>query len=238
MLHRSWIELSLGIEEHAGLGMAINQPPTYAVRSTDYGIEAAALRPTGEDQTYVRISQHFMPFVTILPVGSSSPRTGSVFVVTPVDDTHHLLFFGTFGETPHSAVTLDEIFMQAPDYDPDPLDYAGLRGDRLNTWGQDRSLMAEGHFSGVGRSLLEEDAIVQTSMGAIVDRSKETLSSSDVAVAQNRRQLLDALEAASSGALPPGSAVSGQPVVVPNCNEMLLGKDQRWDDLATEPVAG
>ena len=116
-----------------------------------------------------------------------------MFVISPVDDTHHLLFFGTVGPTPHSAVPLDQIKMQDPDYTPDASDYAGLRGDRWNAWGQDRSLMEGGHFTGFGRSLLEEDVVIQTSMGPILDRTKEHLSSSDVAVANLRRMLLDAL---------------------------------------------
>ena len=53
--------------------------------------------------------------------------------------------------------------------------------------------MNAGHFTGFGRSLLEEDAVIQASMGPIVDRTKENLSSGDVAVAHARRMLLDAL---------------------------------------------
>ena len=53
--------------------------------------------------------------------------------------------------------------------------------------------MDAGHFTGFGRSLLEEDVVIQTSMGPILDRTKENLSSSDVAVAHARRMLLDAV---------------------------------------------
>ncbi len=236
MLHRTWIEGAAKLAEHSNLSFALDQPPTYETQLTPYGLRAAALRATAEAKTYVRVTEHFMPFVTVLPVGRALPRTGSVFVISPVDDTHHLLFFGTFGDSPHSAVTLDQLSMQDPDFVPDPQDYAGLRGDRLNAWGQDQGLMDAGHFTGIGRSLLEEDAIVQTSMGPILDRSKETLSSSDVAVAQNRRMLLDALSASEGGALPPGSALATEPVRVPNALEMLVEEGQRWEDVALDPV--
>jgi hypothetical protein len=165
-------------------------------------------------------------------VGSTEPRAGAVFVISPVDDTHHLLFFGTVGPTPHSAVPLDQIKMQDPDYAPDPADYAGLRGDRWNAWGQDRALMRDGHFTGFGRSLLEEDVAIQTSMGPILDRTKEHLSSSDVAVAQLRRMLLDALAASGTGALPPGSARAPERVRLPNAAEMLVDEGGRWEDAA------
>lgn len=237
-LHRTWIAEAAKMAEHVNLSIALDQPPTYATQSTAYGMRAAALRKMAGGGTYVRITEHLMPLVSVVPVGSSLPRSGSVFVISPVDDTHHLLFFGTYGDTPHSAKPPEEISMQSLDYVPDPHDYTGLRGDLWNRWGQDRALMDAGHATGFGRSLLEEDAVVQTSMGAIVDRSKEHLSSSDVAVAHARRMLLDALRAAEAGALPPGSARAPELVRLPNCLDVIVDEGQRWEDAALEPVPG
>jgi len=237
MLHQTWIALSVKMAEHANLSHALAQAaPTYETESTSYGLRAAALRTTADGRTYVRVTEHMMPLVTITPVGGTEPRAGAGFVVTPVDDTHHLLFFGTVGPTPHSAVPLDQISMQDPAYEPDPDDYAGVRGDRWNAWGQDRSLMSGGHFTGFGRSLMEEDVAVQTSMGPIVDRSKENLSSSDVAVAHLRRMLLEALAAAEAGDLPPGSALLPGGVRLPNASEMLVDEGQRWADAVLDQL--
>lgn len=112
-----------------------------------------------------------------------------------------------------------------------------LRGDVGNRWGQDRSVMNAGtHFTGFTRSLLEEDAVVQTSMGAIVDRSKENLSSSDTAVSHARRMLLDAITAAEKGGLPPGSALSATPVWLPHCVDAFVDDGQHWEDAAVDPV--
>jgi phthalate 4,5-dioxygenase oxygenase subunit len=239
MLHQTWIALSVDMEEHANLSYALaHAAPTYETQSTSYGLRAAALRKTADGRTYVRVTEHLMPLVTITPVGSTERRAGAVFVISPVDDTHHLLFFGTIGPTPHSAVPLDQIKMQDPEYAPDPGDYAGLRGDRANAWGQDRALMRDGHFTGFGRSLLEEDVVIQTSMGPILDRTKEHLSSSDVAVAQLRRMLLDALAAADTGALPPGSARAPERVRLPNAAEMLVDEGARWEDAALGQLTG
>jgi hypothetical protein len=233
MLHQTWIAESIKMAEHANMSMALAQAaPTYETDATPYGMRAAALRKTAGGGTYVRITEHLMPLVTITPVGGTTPRTGAVFAISPVDDTHHLLFFGTIGPTPHSAQPLQQIAMQDPAYVPEALDYTGLRGDRRDRWGQDRGLMDAGHWTGFGRSLLEEDAVIQTSMGPIVDRSKENLSSSDVAVAHLRRLLLGALDAADAGRLPPGSALSPQAVRLPNALEALLPEGQRWEDAA------
>jgi phthalate 4,5-dioxygenase len=237
-LHRTWIAESVKMAEHANLTFALAQSPTYETEATTYGMRAAALRTTSSGQSYVRITERLMPLVTITPVGGTTPRTGAVFVIAPVDDTHHVLYFGTVGPTPHSGVSLDQIAMQDPDYAPDRLDYTGLRDDRSTRWGQDRDLMKAGHFTGFGRSLLEEDAAVQTSMGPIVDRTMETLSSSDVAVALLRRMLLDALDAAKAGELPPGSAFTPGGVRLPNSAEVLVDEGMRWQDATFAHVTG
>jgi nitrite reductase/ring-hydroxylating ferredoxin subunit len=238
MLHQTWIGEAAKQAEHANLSMALAQPPTYEAQATSYGMKAAALRKTGEGQTYVRITEHLMPLVTVVPIGRAMPRAGSLFVICPVDDTNHLLFFGYFGETEHSAKRPEEIRMAAMDYVPDERDYTRLAGDRYNAWGQDRTLMETGHFTGFGRSLLEEDAVVQTSMGPIVDRSKETLSSGDVAVVHARRMLLDAVAAVQRGELPPGSVEAPEGVRMPNAVEVVVPEGQRWEDSALDQVTG
>ncbi|MGH8996314.1 MAG: Rieske 2Fe-2S domain-containing protein [Acidimicrobiales bacterium] len=232
LLHQTWIAEAAKMAEHSNLTLALEQPPKYETQSTPYGMRAAALRTTADGHTYVRITEHLMPLVTITPIGRSMPRSGSVFVISPVDDTHHLLFFGYFGDTPHSAKPPEQISMQEAAYEPDPHDYTGVRGDRLTAWGQDRALMAAGHFTGFGRSLLEEDAVVQSSMGPILDRTEEHLSSSDVAVAQTRRMLLEALAEADAGKLPPGSALAHEVPSLPNALEVIVAEGERWEEAA------
>lgn len=63
---------------------------------------------------------------------------------------------------------------------------------------QDRAAMARGDsFSGID-GILQQDLAVQHSMGPIVDRSKEHLTSGDVAIVNLRRYLLDAVAASQS----------------------------------------
>jgi hypothetical protein len=64
--------------------------------------------------------------------------------------------------------------------------------------------MAAGHFSGFTGNLLQEDIITQVSMGPIADRTREHLSSSDVAIIHARRLLLRALDRVADGHLPFG----------------------------------
>jgi len=230
MLHQTWHRVTAEIPDHANLGLALNAPPRYETESTAYGLQAAALRPTRDGRTYVRVTEHLMPFVTVVSVGRSKPRDGAAFLISPVDDTHHLLFFGAYGDTPMPAPEEQSGFV-TPGILPDPHNYAGLGGDRSNRWGQDRTLLDTGHFTGFGRNLLEEDAAVQTSMGPILDRTKENLSSSDAAVAHLRRMLLDALTAAETGELPPGSARTAGPVRLPNAAEGLVEALEQWREV-------
>jgi phenylpropionate dioxygenase-like ring-hydroxylating dioxygenase large terminal subunit len=236
-LHQTWHRETAKRAEHANLNMALDHPPTYETESTSYGMRAAALRGIGEGRTYVRITEHLMPLVTLVPVGRAQPRDGSMFVISPVDDTHHLLFFGYFSDTPKPNT--DELQgLIAPGFVPDPHDFSGLRGDRSNRWGQDRGLMNAGHFTGFARTLLEEDAAVQASMGPILDRTKENLSSGDVAVAHTRRMLLAALDDVEAGKLPPGSARAPKGVRLPNALEAVVEEGVAWRDVALEQLAG
>jgi nitrite reductase/ring-hydroxylating ferredoxin subunit len=235
-LHQTWHRQTAKNPDWANLGLALDHHPSYETETTAYGMRAAALRPTGDGRTYVRLTEHFIPLVTMVPVGSSNRGDGAVFVISPVDDTHHLVFFGTHSDRPLEPPE-ELIGFVAPGLTPDPYDFAGLQGDRSNRWGQDRQLMNAGHFTGFGRNLLEEDAAIQSSMGPIVDRSKENLSSGDVAVAHARRVLLEALGAVEAGELPPGSALASPTVKIPTALEGVLQAGERWEDLTVDHVS-
>ncbi len=228
LLHGTWIAQSAKLEGYGNLEVALEHLPAYETEASPCGMRAAALRRQADGRTYVRITEYFMPLITVVPVGGGRPRDDSMFVVSPTDDTHHLLFYGYFSDAP--TLPPQALGAAAPDYIPDPDDYAGLRGDRSDRWGQDRELMKAGHWTGYGRTLLEEDVAVQASMGPIVDRSKEHLSASDVAVAEARRALLEALDAVQAGGVPPGSALTPNGVRLPNASEFFLDDEEHWQD--------
>src|SRR5262249_23697278 len=144
-------------------------------------------------------------------------------IIAPIDDTKHLFFWGYYsmrGRKPPHEIGLAT---RAGDVDS----YASIRGDRSTRWGQDRALVKAGHFTGFPRSLIEEDLGIQASMGRVVDRTKENLSSSDVAVVQTRRMLLKSLDDLAAGKLPPGSAL-GDAVRVENPLDTVLPAGTAW----------
>jgi phthalate 4,5-dioxygenase len=179
--------------------------PRYEVEAMPYGLDAAALRPLPDGTTYVRTTKWIFPFVSLVPGG---PR-GTIFIASPIDDYHHNLFFGAWspdGEDIHDGVSVPEGMRVVQGSKPyDPHDFGGFSAGRDQNFGQDRGAMAAGHFSGFTGNLIQEDMVTQASMGAIVDRTKEHLSTSDVAIIQARRLLLQALEDVTSGRLPIGA---------------------------------
>ena len=59
--------------------------------------------------------------------------------------------------------------------------------------------MAKGHFTGFNGALLDEDMVVQASMGPIVDRTKEHLCAADVGLVRARGRLLQEIAAMEQG---------------------------------------
>ena len=135
-----------------------------------------------------------------------------IFIVSPVDDHHHVLFFGhwrlereahdgLYERVPedHASIVGDRPF--------DVENFGAASGSREEVWGQNRVAMERGHFSGLTGNLLQEDTVTQISMGPIVDRTREHLSSIDVAIIQARKALLKALEKIEAGRPPVGDAL-------------------------------
>jgi hypothetical protein len=91
--------------------------------------------------------------------------------------------------------------------DSDPLSRRRFAARRDNDYGIDRERQRLRNFSGVEESVPLEDAVVQESMGPIVDRSREHLGSSDAGIIRVRQRLLEAARRlAADGTEPPGAA--------------------------------
>jgi hypothetical protein len=71
-------------------------------------------------------------------------------------------------------------------------------------------------------------------MGPVIDRTKENLSSSDVAIAQARRLILETVAGYADGRLPPGSALTPGGVRVPQPFDAVLDPGVSWREM--QPV--
>jgi len=211
-LHKSYITAVAGSNDANTIGQTLEVlAPRYEVEHTPYGIDAIGLRPLPDGGTYVRRTRWILPFVSLVP-GNPGKSDGVIFIVSPVDDHNHVLFFGhwrldnevhdgRYKRVPedHATIVGDQPF--------DVENFGGFTGGRDENWGQDREAMNNGHFSGFTGNLLQEDTVTQISMGPMVDRTREHLSSIDVAIIQARHVLLQALDNVEQGRVPVGDAL-------------------------------
>ena len=96
--------------------------------------------------------------------------------------------------------------------------------------------MKDGHWSGiVGRQNAYEDFVVQESMGAIVDRTKEYLGASDVVISLARRQLLKAVDDHRTSGAVPFVRKEEQPIdyAAIRALSIKVPREVRWKELDT-----
>ncbi|MEZ5737004.1 MAG: hypothetical protein R3E09_14615 [Novosphingobium sp.] len=191
-VHLNW--LHQGWEESRDDSVIVQEAPVYEIEQTGYGLRTAAIRKRGGDGLHFRVAEFIAPFFAFSASRQPViPTDCSCFISVPIDDENHMLFFGFWDETGK----LSDISKFFSGLDPDNL--VTEEFDRANNWGQDREAMAMGHFSGFTRSVLHEDVGVQMSMGPIVDRSREQLCGTDLAIVRMRDYLLDQLARQDGG---------------------------------------
>jgi hypothetical protein len=91
----------------------------------------------------------------------------------------------------------------------------------------DRARQRGVNFSGMEGATPVEDAAMQESMGAIVDRTREHLSASDAAIIRMRRRLMQAAEALDrQGIAPPG--IADPSLYHSHGEQALAGESGEW----------
>jgi phthalate 4,5-dioxygenase len=186
--------------------------PRYEVAHTPYGLDAAALRPLDDGSTYVRTTKYIMPFISFTPGGYEVPAV--IFIVSPIDDTHHNLFYGAWSN--HAGFNNgdgvpEEMSTVVGDLPYDPHNFGGFTSDHEHNYGQAREAMKKGHFSGFVGNLLQEDTVTQASMGPIVDRTRDHLSSSDVAIIHSQHPFGGSCRRGGRAHTPGGTSGHGPP---------------------------
>ena len=198
--------------------------PRFEIEETPYGMRSAGIREAADGTSYVRISEFLLPFTAMTP-GSLDGAKGecSLDSSCPVDDRSHLQFFGFFSQ--HEK--LGQFFMRQ--YCTDPDNYVVVTGSRENNWGQDREAMAKGHYSGIVDHVLLEDAAVQTSIGAVADRTTNFLTHTDMGVERCRRLLLREIERFEAGGQVDGAMPAVDRDVI--ARGAVIPSDSDWRDI-------
>lgn len=191
VLHASSVELNSGKSQR--MHMTEARAPRLEFEERPYGFRYAALRPLPENRQYARINNFVMPwFAIVCPPEEDAP--GTVFFSVPMDDTHHRAWFVHFNM--HRPLGITPFTLGS-----DPMNFPPLPpGDGKNNWGQDRGLMARGHFSGFPQHFGTEDFAIFLSQGPILDRTDEQLCSADGALVRVRNLLLRGAREHEAGA--------------------------------------
>jgi phthalate 4,5-dioxygenase len=188
--------------------MQFDATPRIEAEETDFGFHYAALRKAGDSEyTEARVTAFAAPCFI------ANPNADLWMACVPVNDTRTRFYHvwwdreKAIGEEPLRSKQLKFVGL-----DRESLDAYGLsaqtcdnpnKASAKNNFLQNRALMKEGHFSGI-RGFTQEDAAVSISSGPIRDRSKEILSTADLAISRLYRSLLDCARRSLAGGEPIG----------------------------------
>ena len=210
--------------------------PVLEVVDTPAGVCIGARRDHDADSDYWRITQYLMPIFTSVPA-IGQERRGKAWV--PLDDEHTLVWEMTWrsnGSEPSSAQTDRSPVTRVPasgflPEDSDPLSRRRFAARRDNDYEIDRDRQRLRNFTGVEDSAPLQDAVVQESMGPIVDRSLERLGATDAGIIRVRQRLLEAARRLSTeGIAPPGAGDPGA-YRLRGC-QLLLPRNADWRALS------
>jgi phenylpropionate dioxygenase-like ring-hydroxylating dioxygenase large terminal subunit len=165
-------------------------------------LRLTTLRLMTDALTHVRVTHAAFPATFIIPLSETITITQ---LHVPVDDTHTYWYsFFTSFDAP-----LDKETMRAQRLACVSLpDYAPLKG-RHNQWGFDPEEQRRRTYLGMGEEDINlHDQWAVESMGAIQDRTREHLGTTDKVIMANRRTLLKAIETVRAGGRPPMALAS------------------------------
>jgi phthalate 4,5-dioxygenase oxygenase subunit len=207
--------------------------PVFEVVESPGGLYIGARRNAEHGQYYWRITQWVMPSFTMIPPRGGHSVHGHFWV--PIDDEH--CWTWSFDYHPTRALTGEEV---AAMRDGKGIHVTYVPGtyrplaNKDNDYLMDRAAQREGRtYSGV-QGIAMQDASLQESMGPIVDRTKETLVSTDSGIIMARQRLLRAIRALEqSGATPPGVDPAHQRV---RSAALLLPPDRPFTDAARDAL--
>jgi phthalate 4,5-dioxygenase oxygenase subunit len=199
--------------------------PKLEVQFTTYGMRYAGLRKIGDGQQHVRITQVLLPFGTMIPPpGKDAPpiiqerRLVNFFVPRDDTSTWHIQWFYDATRPINVEHRIEEggIWLQ-DDF---------RKKVNIDVWyNQDRAWMKTGMMSGIKGVVTQDHAVCET-QGRILDRTKEHLGTSDMAVVAWRRMMLKAARALQEkGEAPPGTqpgiawnAITSETLKLPESN--------------------
>ncbi|WP_291014581.1 Rieske 2Fe-2S domain-containing protein [Hydrogenophaga sp.] len=174
--------------------------PEISFTAQPYGLQLTALRKMTAELAHVRVTNAVFPQTFVIPLSETMTITQ---MHVPVDDTHnHWYAFFTSFDAPVNQDTMRQqrlATVTLPDYIP--------KSGRHNDWGFSPEEQQTRTYLGMGEDDINvHDQWACESMGAIQDRTREHLGTTDKVIMANRRLLLQAIDTVANGGTPPGIA--------------------------------
>jgi phthalate 4,5-dioxygenase oxygenase subunit len=182
--------------------------PDISFENKPWGMQLTALRAMTDKLTHVRVTNAIFPHTFVIPLSETMTITQ---MHVPVDDTHTYwyTFFTSFaGPLDRESMRAQrQQFIALPDYIP--------KSGRHNGWGFNAEEQMSTTYLGMGEEDINvHDQWAVESMGAIQDRTREHLGTSDKVIMANRRVLLKAIETVQNGGVAPGIADPAQAAMI------------------------
>jgi phthalate 4,5-dioxygenase oxygenase subunit len=170
--------------------------PSIDVEVTDFGVRIYTTRKQPGDNVYLRVSYFILPNLSAFP-GQTGGEGYSVNWHVPIDDTHHWKYMFVFSR----EAPLDKAVIQRERSEITP-DFRLVRNSS-NRFMQDREQMKDKTYSGMGHGFQAHDVFATSSQGAIQDRTREHVVSSDKAIIAARKLMVKAIRDIQDGGEPP-----------------------------------
>ena len=220
---------------------AIDTHPKLEVDLQPHGYTYASLRRVGNSRIYLRTYQFVMPFqqmrgALVTWEGDPAPFPsihGHLWV--PIDDYNTAVYNFAYAADPN--VPMPEGYFEEheawtgrgrDDYKPGTFD---LIREPANKFMIDRELQRTKTFTGI-TGINTQDYALQTGMGAIVDRSKEALGSTDLAISTTRKLLLDATEHLDDGQPLVGADPASHGAI--SAGDLLMNETDDWREVSKD----
>jgi nitrite reductase/ring-hydroxylating ferredoxin subunit len=202
---------------------AHDRAPRVEVQETWYGFRYAGIRTTPAGYTHVRMTEFILPFTTRVAQIPLSNNFGFGSMV-PIDDYNCWRGTANGGLRGRQAgLANDEVPKGG---------IAPRTQNAANDFLIDREKQKTFSYTGI-LGINQQDMAVTESMGAIYQRDKEHLGTTDRAIIKMRRMLIDAAKNLANGIEPPTADTSLPLEKIRSAERIILPGDD-WRDLATD----
>jgi phthalate 4,5-dioxygenase oxygenase subunit len=215
-----------------------DKAPKLQFQPTSYGFRYAAIRKpilNPETSQYVRTTLFIAPFTVLIP---PNDQYNLAQMLVPIDDVNTMFYWIAWHPDPKKGISQQEwrrFCYATPGVDLDE----NYRKKRTleNRYQQDREAMKHGDdFTGI-KGIPTQDMAMWESMGPIVDRSKDRPGSSDLAVVQFRRIMVNAAKRVAEGGPAIGTTEPRIPQVKLASYEGIVPKSVDWRTLGVHDLS-